>query len=117
MNKNSGAPTGSSDSTSTFDWASIPKQVSAYMMDLIDLKKGVNQQTTITEIRKMSSMAGANAWMLICSIVIASIGLSQNSQALIIGAMLISPLMSPILGIGLSVGINDMETLKNSFLH
>jgi uncharacterized hydrophobic protein (TIGR00271 family) len=55
--------------------------------------------------------------MLICSIVIASIGLSQNSQAVIIGAMFISPLMSPILGIGLSVGINDMETLKNSLLH
>ena len=52
-----------------------------------------------------------------CSIVIASIGLDLDSQAVIIGAMLISPLMSPILGIGLSVGINDYNTLKKSLSH
>ena len=62
-------------------------------------------------------MEGANAWMLICSIIIASIGLSQNSQAVIIGAMLISPLMSPLLGIGLSIGINDMETLRKALFN
>jgi len=117
MNKTSGANNGSSESTEFIDWDAIPKQVWSYLRDLVDLQKGVDQQITITEIRKKSSMAGANAWMLICSIVIASIGLSQNSQAVIIGAMLISPLMSPILGIGLSIGINDMETLRNSLKH
>jgi len=62
-------------------------------------------------------MSGANAWMLMCSIVIASVGLNTNSPAVIIGAMLISPLMSPILGIGLAVGINDKDTLKKSLAH
>jgi len=89
----------------------------AYFNDVLDLEKGVDKKGTINEIRNKKSMGGANAWMLMCSIVIASIGLSQNSQAVIIGAMLISPLMAPILGIGLSVGINDMATLKTSLIH
>ncbi len=89
----------------------------AFLRDVLDLEKGVNKRNTINEIRDKKSMAGANAWMLMCSIVIACIGLSQNSQAVIIGAMLISPLMSPILGVGLSVGINDMDTLRTSLIH
>lgn len=59
-------------------------------------------------------LVGSNGWMLIASTVLASIGLDQNSAAVIIGAMLISPLMSPILGIGLSVGINDRSFLISS---
>ena len=92
----------------------FPKYLWAYISDVLDLRKGVDPEATINDIKSKSSLAGANSWMLMCSIVIASIGLSQNSQAVIIGAMLISPLMSPILGIGLSVGINDMITLKES---
>jgi TIGR00341 family protein len=88
-----------------------------YLYGVIDLKHGVDAQATITDIRQKSSLAGANAWMLMCSIVIASIGLSQDSPAVIIGAMLISPLMSPILGVGLSIGINDMQTLRTSLIH
>jgi len=88
-----------------------------YILDVIDLDKGVDKVATIQEIKDKKSMDGANAWMLMCSIVIASIGLSQNSQAVIIGAMLISPLMSPILGIGLGVGINDYGTLLKSLRH
>ena len=61
----------------------------AYFKDVLDLEKGVDKRGTINEIRNKKSMGGANAWMLMCSIVIASIGLSQNSQAVIIGAMLI----------------------------
>ncbi len=62
-------------------------------------------------------MSGANAWMLMCSIIIVSIGLNLDSQAVIIGAMLISPLMSPILGIGLAVGINDKDALYHALMH
>jgi len=89
----------------------------AFFLDVIDLDNGVDKRAVITEIKAKNSMSGANAWMLMCSIVIASIGLDLDSQAVIIGAMLISPLMSPILGIGLSVGINDMNTLKKSLSH
>ena len=87
------------------------------MKDALDLEHGVDKLLTINEIKGKNSMSGANAWMLMCSIVIASVGLDMDSPAVIIGAMLISPLMSPILGMGLAVGINDKETLKKSLAH
>lgn len=91
--------------------------VKNFILDIIDLKKGVDKKAVIEEIKSKKSMSGANAWMLMCSIIIASIGLDQDSDAVIIGAMLISPLMSPILGIGLGIGINDKEVLKKAFIH
>lgn len=54
-------------------------------------------------------------WVLIFATFIASLGLNTNSTAVIIGAMLISPLMGPIMGIGLGVGINDFELIKKAF--
>jgi len=57
---------------------------------------------------------GTNLWVLICAVFIASLGLNMNSTAVIIGAMLISPLMGPIMGIGLSLGINDGLLLRRS---
>lgn len=58
---------------------------------------------------------GSNVWILIFATVIASVGLNVNSIPVVIGAMLISPLMGPIMGIGLALGINDMALLKKSF--
>ena len=69
---------------------------------------------TIETIKKDMVFRGYVVWILICSIFIASIGLNLNSTAVVIGAMLISPLMGPILAIGLSVGTNDWETLKRA---
>lgn len=57
---------------------------------------------------------GYNVWILICSIVVASIGLNMDSVAVVIGAMLISPLMGPIRGIGFGVGMNDLPLLMKS---
>ena len=71
-------------------------------------------QSTITAIEKGVDFRGINVWTLIFAIFIASIGLNVNSTAVIIGAMLISPLMGPIMGLGLSVGINDFSLLKKS---
>jgi len=85
-----------------------------YFKNVIDLSKGVDKRSVIDEISLKKSMSGANSWMLMCSIVIASIGLDINSAAVIIGAMLISPLMSPILAIGLGVAINDLDMLKDA---
>ena len=93
------------------------KDIFDYILDLIDLDKGVDHDATIKEINDKKSIYGANAWMLMCSIMIASIGLNTNSQAVIIGAMLISPLMSPILAIGLGVAINDQKTLWEALYH
>ena len=91
--------------------------VQKFLKGALSLEEGVDKRETINEIKNKKSMSGANAWMLMCSIVIASVGLNTNSPAVIIGAMLISPLMSPILGIGLAVGINDKDTLKKSLAH
>ncbi|RBL89051.1 TIGR00341 family protein [Chitinophaga flava] len=73
-----------------------------------------NDEEVIIGITKSSEFKGANLWTLIFAIFIASIGLNVNSTAVIIGAMLISPLMGPIMGIGLSVGISDFDLLKKS---
>jgi uncharacterized hydrophobic protein (TIGR00271 family) len=70
---------------------------------------------TIEYMKKSVEFKGPNLWILIFAIIIASVGLNVNSTAVIIGAMLISPLMSPILGIGMSVAINDLDFLKKSF--
>lgn len=66
-------------------------------------------------IREGVSFRGVNSLILVLAIFIASLGLNRNSTAVIIGAMLISPLMGPIIGIGLAVGIHDFELMKRAF--
>ncbi len=78
---------------------------------IFDLREGTDKQGTIDSIVKYIQIKGYNVWILISAAMIAAIGLDNNAPAIIIGAMLISPLMSPILGIGLAIGINDRETL------
>src|SRR3712207_7789752 len=73
-----------------------------------------SQEKCVGQISSGVSFKGANLWILIFAIFIASLGLNVNSTAVIIGAMLISPLMGPITGLGLSVGINDLELFKRS---
>ncbi|MEZ4995513.1 MAG: DUF389 domain-containing protein [Saprospiraceae bacterium] len=88
-----------------------------WFRDFANLKEGMDREGTIIAIKSNKRMRGANAWLLMCSIMIASLGLDLNSGAVIIGAMLISPLMAPILGIGLAVGTNDREALVISLRH
>lgn len=72
----------------------------------------VPQQEAEAAIRDGVTFRGTNIVILIIAILIASLGLNTNSTAVIIGAMLISPLMGPIIGIGLGVGIQDFELIK-----
>lgn len=73
------------------------------------------QQSEVVEnISKGVEFKGTNLWVLIFATFVASLGLNVNSAAVIIGAMLISPLMGPIMGIGLSLGINNFELMKRS---
>jgi len=74
----------------------------------------VSQEDTIARIKTDASFRGANLWVLIFAIFVASLGLNVNSTAVIIGAMLISPLMGPIVGMGLAAGTGDLELLKTS---
>ena len=87
-----------------------------YIKEFFDLRKSKeSEELTIESIRHGVIFKGTNLWVLIFAIFIASLGLNVNSTAVIIGAMLISPLMGPIMGFGLAVGISDFELLKQSF--
>ena len=68
----------------------------------------------VAAIAKGVEFRGVNLWVLIFATMIASLGLNINSAAVIIGAMLVSPIMGPIMGAGLALGINDFELLKKS---
>lgn len=89
-----------------------------YIVRIFDLTKELKEYDEIyASIKKGVEFRGINVWTLIFAIFIASIGLNVNSTAVIIGAMLISPLMGPIIGLGLSVAIYDFELLKKSLRH
>lgn len=84
-----------------------------FMHGRFDLRSdSASQESVVEDVRKGIEFSGTNLWVLIFAVFIASLGLNVNSTAVIIGAMLVSPLMGPIIGIGLSLGINDFEMLK-----
>lgn len=82
-----------------------------------NIRQNADFDKTRAEIIDNITIRGYNFWILICSTILSSIGLDTNSAAVIIGAMLISPLMSPILGVGLSVAIHDRRLFAYSFRH
>ena len=85
------------------------------LLNFIDLNKGEEDKNNVLEnIKANISFRGSNLWILACAIVIASVGLNVNSTAVIIGAMLISPLMAPIVGAGFGLGMYDFELVKKS---
>lgn len=86
-----------------------------YIRETLSLEEHLDREAAIATIRKNVAFAGPNVIILACAIIIASIGLNVNSIPVIIGAMLISPVMGPIIGFGLSIGTNDMNLLKSSF--
>ena len=73
-----------------------------------------DEHEIVSQISSGVSFRGANLWVLIFAIFIASLGLNVNSTAVIIGAMLIPPLMGPIIGMGLAVGTNDLDLLRRA---
>lgn len=86
-----------------------------FFNEYLDLNRSKeDEQVTVAAIRSGVEFKGTNLWVLIFATFIASLGLNVNSTAVIIGAMLISPLMGPIMGVGLAVGINDFELMKRS---
>ena len=73
-----------------------------------------DEREVIEQVSAGVVFRGTNLWILMFAILIASLGLNVNSTAVIIGAMLVSPLMGPIIGMGLSVGIGDYELLRRA---
>ncbi len=85
------------------------------LWDYFSLKNDQEKHLDVVkDIEKDVIVRGANLWILIFAIFVASLGLNVNSTAVIIGAMLISPLMGPIMGLGLGMGINDLDLMRKS---
>jgi uncharacterized hydrophobic protein (TIGR00271 family) len=91
--------------------------IKKYLKELLDFRDDTDHEATINAIKADIPFKGATAWILIFAVFVASIGLNANSTAVVIGAMLISPLMGPILGIGMSFAINDIDTFKKSLVN
>ena len=87
----------------------------SFLKNLLNLHQGEEKKEKVIEdILSNISFRGANLWVLACAILIASIGLNVNSTAVIIGAMLISPLMGPIVGAGFALATYDFDLLKKT---
>ena len=93
------------------------KSLFRFLSTLLSIRKDTDYSATIQAIKDDISFRGATAWILICSIFLASIGLNANSTPVVIGAMLIAPLMGPVLGVGVSLAINDLATLRRSLVN
>ena len=106
-----------SNKDSSQDKSNADKSLFSFLKKILDFKSQTDRDSTIISIKNDISIQGATAWILICSIFVASVGLNANSIPVVIGAMLISPLMGPILGFGMAIAINDIETLKKSTLN
>ncbi len=99
------------------DFKGFYASLKGFLAELLNIKQDTDKEATAETIKEGISMKGHTAWILVFSILIASIGLNVSSTAVVIGAMLISPLMGPILGIGFSIGINDLDTLRSSLVN
>jgi len=91
-------------------WDKIKK----WIKEFINIENHIDTADAAEKIKNSIWFRGPNVWILAFSIVIASVGLNVNSTAVIIGAMLVSPLMGPIVGLGLALGINDTQLLKDA---
>ncbi|MBR4977850.1 MAG: DUF389 domain-containing protein [Bacteroidales bacterium] len=92
----------------------IFKRLTAFIREVANIDAYIDTDAAERSIRSNIDFKGPNAWILAVAIIIASVGLNVNSIPVIIGAMLISPLMGPIFGLGLGLGINDINLMKQA---
>ncbi len=90
------------------------RRILIYLKSLIRFSDEIDYENASISIRKNIAFKGTNVFILACAIIIASVGLNVNSIPVIIGAMLVSPVMGPILGFGLGLGTEDAHLLKDS---
>ncbi|WP_343485469.1 DUF389 domain-containing protein [Allomuricauda sp. d1] len=96
------------------DFKGLLGSIRKFLYNLLEIRSNTDPASTKDSIIADIPFKGHTSWILVCSIFIASVGLNANSTAVVIGAMLISPLMGPILGMGMSLAINDIDTLRRS---
>ncbi len=99
------------------DLKKVPKSLFGFIQSTLNFREDTDVAGTIAEIQDEIEFKGHNVWVLIFSIFVASIGLDSDSIPVVIGAMLISPLMGPIKGLGLAVGTNDFKLLMKSLVN
>lgn len=92
----------------------IIQKLAGIIRNTINIDNHIDTDAAEKAIRGNIDFRGPNAWILAVAIIIASVGLNVNSIPVIIGAMLISPLMGPIFGLGLGLGINDIDLMKQA---
>ena len=92
----------------------IIRKILIYLRSLIHISDEIDYENASLSIRKNIAFRGTNVFILACAIIIASVGLNVNSIPVIIGAMLVSPVMGPIMGFGLGLGTQDNELVKNA---
>ncbi len=92
----------------------MANKVSSFLRSLLNMSEFMDLEGAGASIRKNIYFRGPNVFILVCAIIIASVGLNVNSIPVIIGAMLISPVMGPILGFGFSLGVYDRHLLRES---
>jgi uncharacterized hydrophobic protein (TIGR00271 family) len=116
---NEGTPStdGQSQGRLKRDFTGLLGSLRDFLKEIFDIREKTDKETTQKMIIEDVPFKGHTAWILVCSILVASVGLNANSAPVIIGAMLISPLMGPILGIGLSIAINDIDTLRRALIN
>lgn len=95
-------------------WNQLLRDMLAWVKKTIRIHEDTDYEATANSINSAISFKGVNVWILFFAIIVASVGLNVNSTAVIIGAMLISPLMGPIMGIGMAVGTTDSDMLRVS---
>ncbi|MEM9647062.1 MAG: DUF389 domain-containing protein [Bacteroidota bacterium] len=111
---NGDSPTPDSGDEVKKDFKGLLGSIKKFLSELLEIRTNTDAAATKESIIADIPFKGHTSWILISSIFIASVGLNANSTAVVIGAMLISPLMGPILGMGLSLAINDIDTLRRS---
>ena len=92
----------------------IVQELIKNIKNIADIREFIDTEKAAENIRSNIFFRGPNVWILVCAIILASVGLNVNSTAVIIGAMLVSPLMGPIIGVGLGLGIDDTELIKSA---
>ncbi|MCQ2294139.1 MAG: DUF389 domain-containing protein [Bacteroidales bacterium] len=83
-----------------------------YLNPRVGLANDLDVEAAATSIKNNIPFRGPNVYILAFAIIIASVGLNVNSIPVIIGAMLVSPLMGPIVGLGLALGTNDLKLFR-----
>jgi uncharacterized hydrophobic protein (TIGR00271 family) len=92
-----------------------PHSLRAALAHRFSLREGMADNAEIDRsVRAAVELRGATLWILMLAIVIASVGLNTNASAVVIGAMLVSPLMGPIVGLGYGISIFDFALMRRA---